>query len=72
MNKIISDSIFGVVVFSVLCASPAHAYLDGATISLVLQAITGAIASALLFGKMYWSKLKALVSRQSNDDQRKG
>lgn len=68
MKKAVSDSIFALLVFSVLCVSPAQAYLDGATISLVLQAITGAVASTLLVGKLYWHKLKALVTRRSNDD----
>ena len=63
MTKRISDCVFGIAVFSTVCASPAHAYLDGGTISLVLQAVTGAVASALLFGKIYWGKLKSFVSR---------
>jgi len=72
MKKFISDASFGVVVFSLLCASPAHAYLDGATISLVLQALTGAIATALLYGKVSWARLKGVFSRQSTDDQHIG
>lgn len=72
MKKFLSDSSFVIVVLGVLCASPAQAYLDGATISLILQALTGAIASALLFGKFYWRKLVSLVSRrQADDGQRK-
>ena len=73
MRKFVSDSVFAVMVFGVLCASPAHAYLDSGTISLVLQALTGAIASALLFGKIYWGKLVSFFSRKSpaagNDTQ---
>ncbi|HVF36860.1 MAG TPA: hypothetical protein VNA29_02825 [Sphingomicrobium sp.] len=65
MAKYFSDSVFAILVLGVLCASPAHAYLDGGTISLVLQALTGAIASALLFGKIYWAKLVGFFSRQS-------
>lgn len=57
MRKFVSDTVFAILVFGVFCASPAYAYLDSATISLVLQAVTGAIASWLVFGKMYWSKL---------------
>lgn len=72
MKKMLSDSAFGLVLFSLLCASPAQAYLDGATISLVLQAATGAIASALLFGKIYWSKLKSIFARTPTNDGREG
>jgi hypothetical protein len=64
VKKNISNALFAVVVFGVLCPSPAYAYLDGATISLILQAVTGAIASALLFGKIYWNKLVRLFSRK--------
>ena len=71
MTKFLSDWVFAIVVLGLLCASPAHAYLDGATISLVLQAVTGAIASALLFGKIYWGKLTALFSRAPADDSQR-
>jgi len=66
VTKFLSDFIFALVVYGLLCSAPAFAYLDGATISLVLQAVTGAIASALLFGKIYWSKLVGLFSRKSS------
>ena len=66
MGKFVSDTVFAIVVFGVLCASPAYAYLDSGTISLVLQAVTGAIASWLVFGKMYWSKLVARFSRKQS------
>ena len=73
MKKFLSDFVFAYIVLGVLCATPAYAYLDSGTISLILQAVTGAIASALLFGKVYWGKLVALVSRKSpatgNDQQ---
>ena len=69
MTKFLSDWIFAMVVLGVLAVSPALAYLDGATISLILQAVTGAIASALLFGKIYWGKLAALFSRAPADDR---
>lgn len=66
MARFVSNSLFAIVVYGVLCAAPAHAYLDSGTISLVLQAVTGAVASALLFGKIYWSKLVGFFSRKSS------
>ena len=66
MKKYISNALFGIMVFGVLCPSPAYAYLDGATVSLILQAVTGAVASALLFGKIYWSKLVGIFGRKSS------
>lgn len=66
MIKNFSNATFAIIVFGVLCPSPAFAYLDGATVSLILQAVTGAIASALLFGKIYWSKLVGFFGRNSS------
>ena len=66
VTKNISNATFAIIVFGILCPSPAYAYLDGATVSLILQAVTGAIASALLFGKIYWSKLVGFFGRNSS------
>ena len=44
-------------------SSPALAYLDGATGSMILQALIGAAASAMLFGRVYLAKAKAFVTR---------
>lgn len=67
VTKHISNSLFAIFVFGILSPSPALAYLDGGTISLVLQAVTGAVASALLFGKIYWNKLVSIFGRKSTD-----
>ena len=67
LKKTFSDMLFAMfafMAFSVATTAPAHAYLDGATVSMALQAITGAVASVLLFGKIYWSKLKSIVKRE--------
>ncbi len=64
MTKNLSNGLFAVLVFGILCPAPAYAYLDGATISLILQAVTGAVASALLFGKIYWNKLVGIFGRK--------
>ena len=65
MTKFLSDFVFAVLVFGLLCAAPAHAYLDSATISLALQALTGLIAGWLVLGKLYWSKVVGLFRRNS-------
>jgi hypothetical protein len=66
VTKHISNSLFAIAVFGILSPSPALAYLDGGTISLILQAVTGAVASALLFGKIYWNKLVGIFGRKSS------
>ncbi|MFN4112958.1 MAG: hypothetical protein ACK4GD_03340 [Sphingomonadaceae bacterium] len=44
-------------------ATPAHAYLDPATGSIILQATIGAIASATLFFRTSLYKVKNLFAR---------
>ena len=41
----------------------AHAYLDPGTGSMLLQGLLGGIAAGYLVLKLWWHKLKALVSR---------
>lgn len=45
-------------------AAPAHAYLDPATGSIILQAAIGAVAGATLFFRTWLHRVKALFSRQ--------
>lgn len=44
-------------------ATPAHAYLDPATGSIILQAVIGAIAGATLFFRTSLYKLKSFFAR---------
>lgn len=41
----------------ILMASPAHAYLDAGTGSMVLQLIVGGVAGLLMAVKLYWRKI---------------
>lgn len=45
-------------------ASPAHAYLDPGTGSMILSAIIGLFATAALAVKTWWYRIKALFRRQ--------
>lgn len=47
---------------------PAHAYLDPGTGSLILQVLLGGIAGALVVGRLYWQKVKALFGIKSRSD----
>ena len=69
--KRLMDFALALVVTGALTASPAHAYLDGGTISLALQALTGAVAGFLLFGRTYLAKVRNLFSRTNGDDSAK-
>ena len=69
----------GVVALGVIgsaLSSPAYAYLDPGTGSMLLQLILGGVAGALVVGKLYWHRLKAFVTRrpdlgQAGDDARR-
>jgi len=61
--KRFSDFAFAIVIFSVFVTSPAQAYLDSATISIILQAVTGAFAGFLLFGKIYIARFLSFFRR---------
>jgi hypothetical protein len=47
-------------------SSPAHAYIDPGTGSLIIQSIIGAIAAVGVTLKLYWHKLKVLVSKKKS------
>lgn len=42
--------------------TPAHAYLDPGTGSMILQGIIGAVVGGLIALKLYWSRLKEFLS----------
>lgn len=44
-------------------STPAHAYLDPATGSIVLQAIIGAVGTWLVYSRMFLAKTRSLFGR---------
>ncbi len=54
---------FFVAAIFVAGTSPAFAYLDPGTGSMLLQALIGGIVAAFAVWSFYWNKLKALVSQ---------
>ncbi len=48
--------------------SPAHAYLDPGTGSMILQILLGGVAGALVVGKLYWHRLKQLLGMGPSKD----
>ena len=43
-------------------ATPAHAYLDPGTGSMILQGLLAGIAGALVMGRLYWIRIKLFFS----------
>ena len=48
-------------------ASPAQAYLDPGTGTMILQIILGGVAGLLVAGKLYWARLKELFGFAAAD-----
>lgn len=48
-------------------ASPAYAYLDPGTGSLLIQGLIGGLAAAMSFISIYWQKIKAFFSKDKHD-----
>jgi len=48
--------------------TPAFAYLDPGTGSMIIQGIIGAIAGLMVAGKLYWGKLTAFFSSSKKSD----
>ena len=53
--------------FTVFGITPAYAYLDPGTGSIVLQLLFGGVAGALVIFKLYWHRIKMVFKRQSTD-----
>ena len=54
-------------VFLMEAPTPAHAYLDPGTGSMMLQALLGAIAASSVIGGLYWQKIKSFFSRAKDN-----
>lgn len=50
-------------------ATPAMAYLDPGTGSMVLQLILGGVAGGLVIIKLYWARLKEVFVRKERGDE---
>ena len=56
--------LFSIVFLCVLGPySPAYAYLDPGTGSMLVQMLLGGVAGVLVIGKLYWHRVKVLFSR---------
>ena len=63
-----SDLLF-VLPFLFCLATPAHAYLDPASGSMILQLLLGGIAGAAVLIRLYWHKLLDILGvKKSGDD----
>lgn len=61
MNNVLLFAV--ALVWVATAATPAHAYLDPGTGSMILQVLLGGIAGALVVVKLYWKKIKRFFLR---------
>ena len=65
MNTSVSKLKFLFLIFSLISyTSPAYAYLDPGTGSMLLQGLIGGIAAAIAFLSIYWQKVKAFFGKK--------
>ena len=50
-----------------LWTAPAHAYLDPATGSILLQGLIAGVAGALVVVRLYWARVKAFFRKDNAD-----
>ena len=58
-NRAKTVALLTVLTFAI--ASPAQAYLDPGTGTMILQIILGGVAGILVAGKLYWARLKGFL-----------
>jgi len=57
-----------VFLIALVFSTPAHAYLDPGTGSMIFQAIIAVFLGAAATGKLWWSKVKGLFSRKDSNE----
>ncbi len=55
--------IAGLVTALLVTTTPAHAYLDPGTGSMLLQGLIAAVAGVMVTARMYWHKIKGFFGR---------
>jgi hypothetical protein len=58
MNSRKTGLIATLTVLAIINATPAYAYLDAGTGSMILQLLLGGLAGLAVVGKLYWSNTK--------------
>ena len=68
MNTSVSNLKFLFLIFCLIAyTSPAYAYLDPGTGSMLVQGLIGGIAVVMSFLSIYWQKVKAFFSKEEAD-----
>lgn len=68
--RVYSRFIVAVLILAVCWPTPAAAYLDPGTGSLILQGIIGTVVGALVAVKLYWARIKRWFAGPSETEGR--
>ena len=61
-------SLLAALIVALIVPQAAHAYLDPASGSMILQAVIGGVAAAALAFKYYWRRIQGLFGYGGNDE----
>mgnify|MGYP000613223701 CR=1 FL=1 len=68
MNMSVSNLKFLFLIFGLISyTSPAYAYLDPGTGSMLLQGLIAGLAAIISVSSIYWQKVKAFFSKEEAD-----
>ena len=69
MNTSVSNLKFLFLIFGLISyTSPAYAYLDPGTGSMLVQGLIGGVAVVMSFLSIYWQKVKAFFGKEEDTD----
>ena len=70
MNTSVSNLKFLFLIFGLISyTSPAYAYLDPGTGSMLVQGLIGGVAVVMSFLSIYWQKVKAFFGKEEADTE---
>lgn len=64
-----SKLLSAIVLSTLFMSSPAYAYLDPGTGSMLLQALIASVTGAFVVGGIYWAKVKAFFKRSQPEKE---
>ena len=63
-----STIVWGALCIALASETPAHAYLDPGTGSMLLQLLLGGVVGLLTILKLYWHRIKAFFGKGDEDE----
>lgn len=61
--------VLSVYLLAFICVSPAHAYIDPGSGSMLLQLLLGGVAGLALALKLFWRRILSIFGARSGEDK---